>query len=175
MQIGAITFGTLLPDPHTGRRISQRERLAEVIDHAVLAEELGFAWYAVGEHHFGERDVIASPPVVLGAIAQRTSSITLATGTTLLANRDPVLVAEDYATVDLVSDGRLQMIAGASFFAEPYAVFDQAPETKAARIVRRSTACSCSHGCCNRSPRSGSAAGPSPNRCTSPSTSVCRW
>jgi alkanesulfonate monooxygenase SsuD/methylene tetrahydromethanopterin reductase-like flavin-dependent oxidoreductase (luciferase family) len=133
MDIGSITFGTLLPDPATGRRLSQRERLTQVIDGAVLAEQLGFAWYALGEHHFTERDVIASPQVVLGAIAERTSTITLATGTTLVANRDPVLVAEDYATVDLLCEGRLRMIAGASFFEEPYAVFGQAQDSRAAR------------------------------------------
>lgn len=133
MNLGAITFGTLLTDPFTGQRVSQRERLAEVVEGAVLAEQLGFAWYALGEHHFGDRDVISSPQVVLAAIAARTSTITLATGTTLVANRDPVLVAEDYATVDLLSGGRLQMIAGASFFEEPYAVFDQAPESRAER------------------------------------------
>src|ERR1700678_4536970 len=133
MDIGSITFGPLLPDPTTGRRVSQRERLTQVIDGAVLAEQLGFAWYALGEHHFTERDVIASPQVVLGAIAERTSTITLATGTTLVANRDPVLVAEDYATVDLLCDGRLRMIAGASFFEEPYAVCGRAQNSGPAR------------------------------------------
>lgn len=102
MESGLITFGSLLPDPHTGERLSQRERLRDVVRAAVTAEELGFAWYTVGEHHFGERDVIPSPVVILAAIAERTSSIRLATGTTLVANRDPVLVAEDYA---LLSDG----------------------------------------------------------------------
>ncbi|WP_261554527.1 LLM class flavin-dependent oxidoreductase [Frankia tisae] len=133
MDIGALTFGTLLTDPYTGERVTQHERLSEVVDGAVLAEQLGFAWYALGEHHFGERDLIPSPQVVLGAIAERTTSITLATGTTLVANRDPVLVAEDYATVDLLSDGRLQLIAGASFYEEPYEVFGQDPESKPAR------------------------------------------
>ncbi|MBE3012080.1 LLM class flavin-dependent oxidoreductase [Microbispora sp. NEAU-D428] len=133
MELGLITFGSLLPDPHTGARLSQRERLRDVVRAAVAAEELGFAWYTVGEHHFGERDVIPSPVVVLAAIAERTSSIRLATGTTLVANRDPVLVAEDYALLDLLSDGRLELIAGGSFFPEPYAVFGQEPESKAAR------------------------------------------
>ncbi|MFB7948892.1 LLM class flavin-dependent oxidoreductase [Kitasatospora phosalacinea] len=133
MDIGTITFGTLLNDPFTGHRLTQRERLAEVVGNAVLAERLGFSWYAVGEHHFGERDVVSAPPVVLAAIAERTSTITLATGTTLVANRDPVLVAEDYATLDLLSDGRLQLIAGASFFEEPYAVFGQELDSRADR------------------------------------------
>ncbi|OPG04632.1 LLM class flavin-dependent oxidoreductase [Microbispora sp. GKU 823] len=133
MELGLITFGSLLPDPRTGARLSQRERLRDVVRAAVAAEELGFAWYTVGEHHFGERDVIPSPVVVLAAIAERTSSIRLATGTTLVANRDPVLVAEDYALLDLLSGGRLELIAGGSFFPEPYAVFGQEPESKAAR------------------------------------------
>jgi len=133
MDIGLVNFGTTLIDPHTGQTVSQRERFREVVDGAVLAEELGYDWYALGEHHFGEHDLISSPPVVLAAIAQRTSKIALATGTTLVANRDPVLVAEDYATVDLLSDGRLQIISGGSFFPEPYVVFDQDPARKAER------------------------------------------
>ncbi|HZO36609.1 MAG TPA: LLM class flavin-dependent oxidoreductase [Solirubrobacteraceae bacterium] len=133
MDIGLVNFGTTLSDPNTGHTVTQHERLREVVDGGVLAEQLGFAWYALGEHHFGESDLISSPAVVLAAIAQRTSSITLATATTLVANRDPVLVAEDYATVDLLSDGRLQLIAGGSFFEEPYVVFDQDPASKPAR------------------------------------------
>ncbi|MEU0743691.1 LLM class flavin-dependent oxidoreductase [Streptomyces sp. NPDC006134] len=133
MELGLITFGSLLPDPLTGTRLTQRRRLRDVVRAAAEAERLGFAWYAIGEHHFGERDVIPSPPPVLAAIAEHTSTIRLATGATLLANRDPVLVAEDYALVDLLCDGRLEMILGGSFFPEPYAVFGQAPESKAAR------------------------------------------
>ncbi|MET8829863.1 LLM class flavin-dependent oxidoreductase [Streptomyces sp. NPDC004610] len=133
MELGLITFGSLLPDPLTGETLTQRQRLRDVVRAATEAEQAGFAWYTVGEHHFGERDVIPSPALVLAAIAEHTSTIRLATGTTLVANRDPVLVAEDYALVDLLSGGRLELIAGGSFFPEPYAVFGQAPESKAAR------------------------------------------
>lgn len=133
MELGLITFGSLLPDPLTGKTLTQRQRLRDVVRAAAEAEDAGFAWYTVGEHHFGERDVISSPPPVLAAIAEHTSTIRLATGTTLVANRDPVLVAEDYALVDLLSDGRLELIAGGSFFPEPYAVFGQSLESKAAR------------------------------------------
>ncbi len=133
MDIGVMTFGTLLTDPFTGERVTQRERLSEVVEGAVLAEELGFAWYAVGEHHFGDRDLISSPPVVLAAIAARTTSITVGTATTLVSNRDPVLVAEDYATLDLISNGRLQLIAGTSFYEAPYEVFGQELASKPAR------------------------------------------
>jgi alkanesulfonate monooxygenase SsuD/methylene tetrahydromethanopterin reductase-like flavin-dependent oxidoreductase (luciferase family) len=133
MDLGLITFGSLLPDARTGTKVSQRERLRDVVRAAREAEDFGFAWYTVGEHHFRDRDVIPNPTLVLAAIAQHTSTIRLATGTTLLANRDPVLLAEDYAMLDLLSDGRLELIAGGSFFPEPYVVFDQAPESKAAR------------------------------------------
>ncbi|MFF2847731.1 LLM class flavin-dependent oxidoreductase [Streptomyces sp. NPDC058001] len=133
MELGLITFGSLLPDPLTGTTLTQRERLRDVVRAAGEAEEFGFGWYTVGEHHFGDRDVIPSPALVLAAVAEHTSTIRLATGTTLVANRDPVLVAEDYALLDLLSGGRLEMIVGGSFFPEPYAVFDQAPASKAAR------------------------------------------
>jgi alkanesulfonate monooxygenase SsuD/methylene tetrahydromethanopterin reductase-like flavin-dependent oxidoreductase (luciferase family) len=133
MDLGLITFGSLLADARTGTRLSQRQRLTDVVRAAREAEDLGFAWYTVGEHHFRDRDVIPNPALVLAAIAQETSTIRLATGTTLVANRDPVLLAEDYALLDLLSDGRLELIAGGSFFPEPYDVFGQAPETKGAR------------------------------------------
>ncbi|WP_046729411.1 LLM class flavin-dependent oxidoreductase [Streptomyces humi] len=133
MQLGLITFGSLLPDPLTGKTLTQRQRLRDVVRAAADAEDAGFVWYTVGEHHFGERDVISSPALVLAAIAEHTTTIRLATGTTLVANRDPVLVAEDYALVDLLSGGRLELIAGGSFFPEPYAVFGQSPDSKAAR------------------------------------------
>ncbi|OLR93380.1 methylene-tetrahydromethanopterin reductase [Actinokineospora bangkokensis] len=104
-----------------------------MVDAAKEAEDLGFAWYTVGEHHFRDRDTIPHPAVVLAAIAETTTTIRLATGTTLVANRDPVLLAEDYALVDQLSGGRLEVIAGGSFFPEPWVVFDQAQETKGAR------------------------------------------
>ncbi|CAO5184302.1 Flavin-dependent oxidoreductase, F420-dependent methylene-tetrahydromethanopterin reductase [Frankia sp. AiPs1] len=133
MELGLISFGSLLPDPRTGVALTQRQRLRDVVRAAADAEEFGFAWYTVGEHHFGERDVIPSPAVVLAAIAEHTSTIRLATGTTLLANRDPVLVAEDYALVDLLSDGRLELVAGASFFPDPWTAFGQDPQTRSDR------------------------------------------
>ncbi|WP_328393944.1 LLM class flavin-dependent oxidoreductase [Nocardia sp. NBC_00416] len=133
MDLGLITFGSLLPDPLTGTTLSQQQRLADVVRAAKVAEDAGYSWYTVGEHHFRDRDVIPNPALVLAAIAQETSTIRLATGTTLVANRDPVLLAEDYALLDLLSDGRLELIAGASFFPEPYEVFDQAPDSRAAR------------------------------------------
>ncbi|WP_051580197.1 LLM class flavin-dependent oxidoreductase [Pseudonocardia acaciae] len=99
------------PDPVTGRTPSAHERFRRVIDHAVLAEELGFDGYAVGERH--ERPFFSSaPPVVLSHLAARTRRIRLFTGVTTLSLLDPVRAFEDYATLDQLSDGRLELIIG---------------------------------------------------------------
>jgi alkanesulfonate monooxygenase SsuD/methylene tetrahydromethanopterin reductase-like flavin-dependent oxidoreductase (luciferase family) len=90
---------------------STRQRFREVVDNAVLGEELGFDGYGVGERH--ERPFISSsPPVVLSHIAARTSKIRLFTAVTTLSLLDPVRAFEDYATLDNLSDGRLELIIG---------------------------------------------------------------
>ncbi|XVV08682.1 LLM class flavin-dependent oxidoreductase [Actinoplanes sp. CA-131856] len=95
------------PDPS----VSDHARLREVVDNAVLAEELGFDGYGVGERH--ERPFISSsPPVVLSHIAARTSRIRLFTAVTTLSLLDPVRAYEDYATLDNLSDGRIELIIG---------------------------------------------------------------
>jgi len=95
---------------HTDGR-SARDRLREVVDNAVLGEELGFDGYGVGERH--ERPFISSsPPVVLSHIAARTGRIRLFTAVTTLSLLDPVRAFEDYSTLDNLSDGRLELIIG---------------------------------------------------------------
>jgi alkanesulfonate monooxygenase SsuD/methylene tetrahydromethanopterin reductase-like flavin-dependent oxidoreductase (luciferase family) len=96
---------------HTDPAISTRRRFREVVDNAVLGEELGFDGYGVGERH--ERPFISSsPPVVLSHIAAKTSKIRLWTAVTTLSLLDPVRAYEDYATLDNLSDGRLTLIVG---------------------------------------------------------------
>lgn len=98
-------------DPVTGRTPTPNARLHRVVENAVLGEELGFDGYAVGERH--ERPFFSSaPPVVLSHIAARTSRITLFTGVTTLSLLDPVRAYEDYATLDQLADGRLELIIG---------------------------------------------------------------
>ncbi|ALE72853.1 luciferase [Pseudonocardia sp. EC080610-09] len=99
------------PHPVTGELIGVHERLSRVVETAVLAERLGFDSYAVGERHAGEF-VSSAPTVLLGAIAQATDRILLSTGVTVLSLLDPVRVAEDYATVDQLSGGRLEIVIG---------------------------------------------------------------
>ena len=111
MKFLILSLITHTPDPVTGVQVSTRDRLRRVVDHAVLAEELGYDGYAVGERH--ERPFISSsPPVVLSHIAARTSDIRLFTGVTTLALLDPVRAYEDYATLDNLADGRLELIIG---------------------------------------------------------------
>src|ERR1700735_4121234 len=96
--------------------------MAEILGYAVLADRLGLDVFAVGEHHSAEF-FTSSPAVVLAAAAARTTAIRLASATTLLGIADPVRVYEDFATVDLISRGRAEIIAGRSAFAEPVSLF----------------------------------------------------
>jgi alkanesulfonate monooxygenase SsuD/methylene tetrahydromethanopterin reductase-like flavin-dependent oxidoreductase (luciferase family) len=111
MRFIAITLIVHAPHPVTGVRKSTTERFREVIDNAKLAEELGFDGFGVGERH--ERPFISSsPPVVLSHIAALTSRIRLFTAVTTLSLLDPVRAFEDYATLDHLSGGRLELIIG---------------------------------------------------------------
>jgi alkanesulfonate monooxygenase SsuD/methylene tetrahydromethanopterin reductase-like flavin-dependent oxidoreductase (luciferase family) len=106
-----ITLITHKPDPITGIQKPTTERFREVVANASVAEELGFDGYGVGERH--ERPFISSsPPVVLSHIAARTSAIRLFTAVTTLSLLDPVRAFEDYATLDHLSGGRLELIIG---------------------------------------------------------------
>ncbi|MFI0977215.1 LLM class flavin-dependent oxidoreductase [Streptomyces sp. NPDC021093] len=111
MRFLAITLIAHTPHPVTGVRKPTGERFREVIENALLAEELGFDGFGVGERH--ERPFISSsPPVVLSHLAALTSRIRLFTAVTTLSLLDPVRAYEDYATLDHLSGGRLELIVG---------------------------------------------------------------
>ncbi|MEU9856295.1 LLM class flavin-dependent oxidoreductase [Streptomyces sp. NPDC047974] len=111
MRFLAITLIAHTPDPVTGERKTTGDRFREVIDDALLAEELGFDGFGVGERH--ERPFLSSsPPVVLSHLAALTSRIRLFTAVTTLSLLDPVRAYEDYATLDHLSAGRLDLIIG---------------------------------------------------------------
>ena len=99
------------PHPVTGEAVPPADRLDRVVETAVLAEELGIDAFAVGERHAGEV-LSSSPTVLLGALAASTSRILLSTGVTVLSLLDPIRVAEDYATIDQLSRGRLEIVIG---------------------------------------------------------------
>src|SRR6202789_903403 len=106
-----ITLIVHASHPITGIQVSTNDRFKQVIDDALLAEELGFDGFGVGERH--ERPFISSSPtVVLSHLAALTSKIKLFTAVTTLSLLDPVRAFEDYATLDHLSGGRLELIIG---------------------------------------------------------------
>lgn len=111
MKFLLLSLITHHPDPVTGEWLTPSERIREVVDIAVLAEQFGFEGFAVGERH--EKPFLASsPPVVLAHIAARTEVLELWTGVTTLSLLDPVRAFEDYSTLDNLSDGRLRLMIG---------------------------------------------------------------
>src|ERR687895_1239420 len=111
MKFLAITLIPHVPDPITGIRPSTTERLRSVVDNAILVEELSFDGYGVGERH-ARPFISSSPRAVLSHIAARTSTIRLFTTVTTLSLLDPVRAFEDYATLDHLCGGRLELIIG---------------------------------------------------------------
>jgi len=105
---GLLSLADHLPDPATGQYITQAARFQLIVESAVRAERAGFERVGIGEHHFGHY-ILPSPFVLLGAIAAKTQTIRLGTSVTLLAGLDPVRVAEDLATLDVVSNGRAEL------------------------------------------------------------------
>ena len=114
-ELGLYTFGDLMPEAHAGKAVSAQQRMAEILAAAKLADASGLDVFAVGEHHRLEM-VVSATPVVLGAIAAVTERIRLASAVTILSTADPVLVFEDFATIDLISGGRSEIIAGRGLF-----------------------------------------------------------
>ena len=127
MKFLAITLIVHAPDPITGVQKPTTDRFREVIGNALLAEELGFDGFGVGERH--ERPFISSsPPVVLSHIAALTARIRLFTAVTTLSLLDPVRAYEDYATLDHLSGGRLELIIGKGNGAAQRELFSVTPE-----------------------------------------------
>jgi probable LLM family oxidoreductase len=117
MEIGIYTFGELTSDA-----VTPEERLADLVEEAALADELGLDVFAVGEHHRPDFTVSA-PSVVLGAIAARTERIRLSSAVSVLSSDDPVRVFQQFATLDLLSHGRAEIMAGRGSFIESFPLF----------------------------------------------------
>jgi probable LLM family oxidoreductase len=122
LEIGVYTFADITPDPSTGRAISVGERLKEVLAAAKLADEVGLDVFGVGEHHRLDL-AISAPAVVMAAIAGATMRIRLTSAVTILSTADPVHVFEDFATADIVSGGRAEIIVGRGAFVESFPLF----------------------------------------------------
>jgi alkanesulfonate monooxygenase SsuD/methylene tetrahydromethanopterin reductase-like flavin-dependent oxidoreductase (luciferase family) len=134
MKLGLMTLGDLMADPITGAEMTSRERYRTLIEAAVIADQGGFHSINLGEHHGLGYD-ISAPPVILSAVAERTTNIRLSTAVALLANLDTFRLAEDYATVDVISGGRVEVVVGrGNFFASTYALFGQSVEESRGRF-----------------------------------------
>lgn len=133
MDVYLLILGDHLPNPCTGEEVPQADRLRAMVEQAVVAEEAGFAGVAIGEHHF-TRYIVSAPELLLAAVAARTSTLRLSTGVTLLAHRDPVLVAEGLATLDVLSNGRAELIVARGVDQQTDAAFGVQPGELRARF-----------------------------------------
>jgi len=122
MELGVYTFGETTVDPATGRAVNAGERLRDLIEEIALADEVGLDVFGLGEHHRPDY-AISSPAVVLAAAAARTKRIRLTSAVTVLSSDDPVRVFQDFATLDLLSGGRAEIMAGRGSFIESFPLF----------------------------------------------------
>ena len=122
MEIGITTFAETTPDVHTGKVISHAERINEVLEEIILADEVGLDIYGVGEHHRKDY-AVSSPGILLAAAASRTKRIRLTSAVTVLSSDDPVRVFQEFATIDAISNGRAEIMAGRGSFIESFPLF----------------------------------------------------
>jgi probable LLM family oxidoreductase len=123
MEIGLYTFGELTPDAATGKS-NPGLRLRELVEEMVLADQVGLDVFGVGEHHRPDF-AVSAPAVVLAAGAERTSRIRLTSAVSVLSSDDPVRVFQEFSTLDLLSGGRAEIMAGRGSFIESFALFGQ--------------------------------------------------
>ena len=123
-ELGVVTFADNGADYNGGYAFTPEERMKNLLEEAELADQVGLDVFGVGEHH-REDFVVSSPTVALAAIAARTKNIRLTSAVTVLSSADPVRVYEEFATVDLISGGRAEIMAGRGSFTETFPLFGQ--------------------------------------------------
>ena len=116
MQLGLATFADL------GSAATPEQRMSDLMEEVELADELGLDVFGIGEHHRPDF-LISSPAVALAAAAMRTQRIRLTSAVTVLSSADPVRVFQDFATLDLLSGGRAEIMAGRGSFIESFPLF----------------------------------------------------
>jgi probable LLM family oxidoreductase len=121
-EIGLYSFAELTPDPHTGKIFSPKQRLENLLEEIELADQVGLDIYGLGEHHRSEY-LASTPAVILAAAASRTKNIRLSSAVTVLSSDDPVRVFQEFATLDLLSNGRAEIMAGRGSFIESFPLF----------------------------------------------------
>jgi probable LLM family oxidoreductase len=127
MQIGIDSFAAAISDPVTGATLSPVERLGHLVEEIELADQVGLDSFGIGEHH-REEFLDSAPVVILAAAAARTKNIRLTSAVTVLSAADPVRVFQEFATLDLLSNGRAEIVAGRGSFIESFPLFGLALE-----------------------------------------------
>jgi probable LLM family oxidoreductase len=122
MDLGIYSFGDRHPDPFTGVQVSVADQYANTLERIKLADELGLSFYGLGEHHL-DTYAISNPGTVLAAAASITTQITLASAVTVLSTEDPVRVYQQFSTLDQLSRGRAELLAGRGSFIESFPLF----------------------------------------------------
>jgi probable LLM family oxidoreductase len=122
VELGFYTFGDVTRNPATGTTISPEQRLRNLVEEIELADQVGLDVFGVGEHHRPDY-AVSAPAVVLGAAAVRTRNIRLTSAVTVLSSEDPVRVFQQFATIDLLSGGRAEVMAGRGSFIESFPLF----------------------------------------------------
>src|SRR5215218_6067272 len=122
MQIGIDSFAALFPDPATGETLSPVSRMRDLLEEVEHADQVGLDVFGIGEHH--RREFLDSAPaVILAAAAARTRRIRLSSAVTVLGSEDPVRVFQNFATLDLISQGRAEIVVGRGSFIEAFPLF----------------------------------------------------
>jgi probable LLM family oxidoreductase len=122
MQIGIDSFGAVISDPATGLSLSPVQRMQNLLEEIELADQVGLDVFGIGEHHRAEF-LDSAPAVILSAAASRTKNIRLSSAVTVLSAADPVRVFQEFATLDLISHGRAEIVAGRGSFVESFPLF----------------------------------------------------
>jgi probable LLM family oxidoreductase len=122
MELGISTFGEVLPDHTAGKATHAHQRVQQLLEEVKLADEVGLDVFAFGEHHRPDF-VISAPEIFMAAAAAITKNIHLSSSVTVLSSADPVRTFQNFATVDLISGGRAEMIAGRGSFIESFPLF----------------------------------------------------
>ncbi|HYO80755.1 MAG TPA: LLM class flavin-dependent oxidoreductase [Bryobacteraceae bacterium] len=122
MQIGVDSFAAILPDPATGRPPLATDRMADLLEEVEVADRVGLDVFGIGEHHRAEF-LDSAPVIILAAAAARTTHIRLTSAVTVLSAADPVRVFQEFATLDLISKGRAELVVGRGSFGEAFPLF----------------------------------------------------
>jgi probable LLM family oxidoreductase len=122
MQIGLDSFAAIASDPTTGVTLSAEEQLRDLLTEIEHADQVGLDVFGIGEHHRTEY-LDSAPAIILAAAAARTKRIRLTSAVTVLSAADPVRVFQNFATLDLISNGRAEIVAGRGSFVEAYPLF----------------------------------------------------